>query len=100
MSLTAKVTCAGFVYVTEVSAYATRNPPSGVAAIAGWTPTWYAVTDEFRAHVGSTGADWQTTQIGEDAVLDLPASLDRRQAAEKQVSGIGSAYATRLALPV
>jgi len=35
---------------------------------AGWTPTWYAVTDAFRAEVGEA---WQATQIGEDAVLDL-----------------------------
>ncbi len=35
---------------------------------AGWTPAWYAVTDEFRAEIGS---GWQTTQIGEDAIVDL-----------------------------
>ena len=36
---------------------------------AGWTPAWYAVTDEFRAEIGG---GWQTTQIGEDAIVDLP----------------------------
>lgn len=35
---------------------------------SGWTLTWYAATAAF---VEATGDDWNTTQIGEDTVLDL-----------------------------
>jgi len=36
---------------------------------SGWTPAWYAVTDHFLEAVGDS---WQHTQIGEDAVIELP----------------------------
>ena len=40
---------------------------------AGWTPAWYAVTDRFRQETdAAAGGEWHLTQIGEDAVLDLP----------------------------
>lgn len=37
--------------------------------LSGWTPAWYAVTDHFLEAVGDS---WQHTQIGEDAVIELP----------------------------